>query len=881
MQGEKGSRILVVHEALPHPDRNACDLRLMQVLSELLAQRHRLTYVGRLELERNRYAPPLEQMGIQVYSQDLQRVRRLGADGIPAWTFESVLRDGRFDLAILFLWFWNSISVPEDYLNEIRRLSPQTRVAVLTDDLQGLRDRRLAEQSGLWSDAERARDFEQREFEAYRQADMVLAISEQVRQGIVAIAPDLEIEVLPNVAATPSRAPEFASRADVLYLGNFQNASNREGLSWLLKEVWPSIAGKLPQVQLHLAGHNLPAGLEAERIVPLGYVEDLDAAFAQHRVFVAPVRSCGGVQTKVLEALARGLPVVTTPAAAEGLNLQNEKEVLLASAPEEFAQQTKRLYCDEHLWQRLSQSGADFVQRRYSRARLAAQIRQVTERARGLRPKRHDTRQVWSVLRVEKEFPDVVSRPARERIPSRLHAYCTLAECLLADGNPAAALEQLRHILSFLPDGKPRDPFFARVLLNFDQCYRALGTSGPPADFVREARECLASGRCSPASSRGGDGRGHSGDHHPLPPSSGMRGIRRSYAQPELSVIIPTYNRSALLASCLDALQLQTVSKDSFEAVVVDDGSTDGTEQFCRGSSLGFPLVYLRQTNAGAGAARRLGSEMAKGKYLLFFNDDTLATPDLLAEHLQAQRALNGDKCAVLGFFPYRHEVRKRALSAFLATRPFLFPYLAMKPGFYRDAGLFITCNLSIRRDAVLSVGGFDPQFRVAEDTELGARLEREGYRILYRPEALAWHDHIIFTVADLIKRAHAYAQADLLLYGKHPRLLGDGTGFFGRLDAAWAAEVRAKVERSRRQVEEWTQAIARFDKLDFAPLYSLRNGEATEAQTVLRGFDQIVPSVYWFHFFERMLELREEAVSSQPSAITRHPIVAVAAPVS
>jgi len=72
--------------------------------------------------------------------------------------------------------------------------------------------------------------------------------------------------------------------------------------------------------------------------------------------------------------------------------------------------------------------------------------------------------------------------------------------------------------------------------------------------------------------------------------------------------------------------------------------------------------------------------------------------------------------------------------------------------------------------------------------------------------------------------------------------------------------------------VAEWTQALARFDHLDFAPLCSLRNGGVTEADRVLKAFDQIVPQVYWFYLFERLLELREEAVSFQPSAISPRP---------
>jgi glycosyltransferase involved in cell wall biosynthesis len=296
---------------------------------------------------------------------------------------------------------------------------------------------------------------------------------------------------------------------------------------------------------------------------------------------------------------------------------------------------------------------------------------------------------------------------------------------------------------------------------------------------------------------------------------------------------------------------------------------------------MSFRFVYLRQVNAGAGAARKLGTEAARGEYLLLFNDDTIATPNLLTEHLRVQCEHAQDKCAVLGHFRYPRHSSKRALTSFFATRRFLFPQAFLQPGFYRDSALFIGCNLSIRREAVLGAGSFDPQFRVAEDTELGVRLEQQGYGILYHPQALAWHDHLIFTATDLIARAHVYAPADILLFKKHPRLLASGRGPFGKLDADWAAKTKDSLDQSRRQVTEWTQALARFDHLDFAPLFYKLNGETTEAELVLKAFDQIVPRVYWFYLFERFLELREEAVGFQPSAISRHSDVTLGTPVS
>ena len=78
---------------------------------------------------------------------------------------------------------------------------------------------------------------------------------------------------------------------------------------------------------------------------------------------------------------------------------------------------------------------------------------------------------------------------------------------------------------------------------------------------------------------------------------------------------------------------------------------------------------------------------------------------------------------------------------------------------------------------APLAAGSFDSRFRVAEDTELGARLVSQGYKVLYWPTATAEHDHLNFRTDDIVRRARSYGTATLLLLQKHPSLLGDGTG--------------------------------------------------------------------------------------------------------
>src|SRR5205085_4286409 len=96
------------------------------------------------------------------------------------------------------------------------------------------------------------------------------------------------------------------------------------------------------------------------------------------------------------------------------------------------------------------------------------------------------------------------------------------------------------------------------------------------------------------------------------------------------SIVIPTFNRAALIGDCLDALGRQQSAPLPFEIVVVDDGSTDGTELEVRKrqAKLGVTVRYFRQMNAGPGVARNNGVKVSSGELIVFLGDDIIVYPD-------------------------------------------------------------------------------------------------------------------------------------------------------------------------------------------------------------------------------------------------------------
>jgi hypothetical protein len=787
---ERPLNILVIHEMLPHPDRHGVDVQRMQMLRELRAQGHKVVHVARSGVNRERYAAGVEALGIPVYCPDAERMRFLGFDLAVEWTFDRLLHEYQFDLAILFHWFWNGVSIPEHYMEEIRRCSPKTFIAVLTDDQQGVREKQMAGLTGQWSDYERSHDFTSREFQVYRRADVVLTISEDDRKAFLPVAPELVTGRMPMIAGVGPEGGTFSERSGFLFLANFDNPANRDASDWMLAKIWPRIRVQLPEAELALVDNNLPAdlGTTEKAVLRVGYVADLDPIFAKCRVALSPVRFGTGIKTKNLSALAHAVPLVTTTVGADGMALLDGETALIADTPEEFADAAVRLYRDEVLRSRLARQGREHILEDFSERRMQEAVRALIQKARSTEPKAYDPEFVWPYLLVEKRFPEVVSgEPAPQRLLLRMARYVSLAEEFLERHQPAQALEQLRYIFSHVRGRVPATGLYLRAAQLLVCCYSVLGDNEKAAEYGARIGRVLSNG------------------HFALRAPTESKNGKRSHAQPHVplfSVIIPTCNRQHVLAECLDALARQTLRPETFEVIVVNDGSTDETEQFCRHFQPNYPFQYLRQLNAGAGAARRRGVQHARGEYLVLFNDDTIAAPDLLSVHWTTQQARPEARQCVLGDFRFPATAQDRALTRFLTQSPFFFPQVTLREGEYWEYTYVVTCNLSVKRDAVLAAGSFDARFRVAEDSDLGLRLSRKGFCVRYVPEAQAIHQRLPFTIPDLIRRATTYGTNQLAFLRKHPALLGGGGTFFGMLDNEAADKWRALVSERKQEIE-------------------------------------------------------------------------------
>lgn len=211
--------------------------------------------------------------------------------------------------------------------------------------------------------------------------DWVLVTSEEERRRALELVPNARAEALPFILMDceqfePAPAPPRDPR--MLFVGFLPHTPNSDALEYFIRCELPLIRREEPRARLTVVGEgasNAIKGLMHDNGVDYrGYVEAISELYQEARVYVAPVTSGGGIRTKIIEAMAAGVPVVSNSFAPLGLGLLSDQHLIIRDTPQESAAAILRLFKDDDYWRHVRDSARLLVENSFSLQRVGPRI---------------------------------------------------------------------------------------------------------------------------------------------------------------------------------------------------------------------------------------------------------------------------------------------------------------------------------------------------------------------------------------------------------------------------------------------------------------------------------------------------------------------------
>ena len=200
------------------------------------------------------------------------------------------------------------------------------------------------------------------------------------------VPPATRIEVVPNGVDTSANHPDAAFQPkpfSLIYTGAVTYNANYDAVAYFIREIWPLVRARYPQATFMVTGGTGTVDVSDLASVAgvsfSGYLPSVAEAVRQQWAVVAPLRVGGGTRLKILEAMALGTPVIATSKGAEGLDVHNEENILIADRPQAFADAISRLFEDATLRNKLALAGRALVERDYDWGALASRLVDLIE----------------------------------------------------------------------------------------------------------------------------------------------------------------------------------------------------------------------------------------------------------------------------------------------------------------------------------------------------------------------------------------------------------------------------------------------------------------------------------------------------------------------
>lgn len=350
--------ILFIDTSLPQPDRSSADLRMftiVKLLRELDQICHYCILYPDLFIKRNspvameRYKNELEKVGVIVHTKNIDKI----------------LIKNTFDI-VYFKYFYPA----EHTIDKIKLLQPQSKIVIDSVDIVYAR---LFAKAKLVNDNlsfNQAEEIKKRELSTYDKADFIVTITPEDNNILLSDSPSTKTFIIPNIHnITETCAEKKTYNPSIIFIGVFSHEPNVDAVLYFYNEIWPLLHDKHPDLIWFIVGGNVPSEIQSisnDNIFVTGYVPETQPYLNKSWISIAPLRFGAGMKGKVGEAMAAGLPVVTTDYGAQGLPIVDGKDMLIANSSEDFFKKVDNLISSASYRQFIGKNGQLFIEKYYS-----------------------------------------------------------------------------------------------------------------------------------------------------------------------------------------------------------------------------------------------------------------------------------------------------------------------------------------------------------------------------------------------------------------------------------------------------------------------------------------------------------------------------------
>lgn len=352
--------IVVLDQYVPTFDKDAGSRTTYLYLKMFLQKEYIVKFIGDnyANKEMEPYSSILRQMGIEYLYGTWYR------NNIFSWIKAN---ENSIDF-----FYMNRPHISEKYINFVKKCT-KIKVIYYGHDLHFLRTKREAEVTRNSAELKKSKNWKKRELAVIHKADVVYYPSSVEVRIIKNIDKNVNVKSInpyvfdANKLSTSYKATE---KNNILFVGGFGHAPNIDAVKWFSTDIFPLIKAKIPNIKFYIVGSNAPdeiINLNGNGIVFKGFVtdEELEQLYKSIKIVVVPLRYGAGVKGKVIEALSKGCPLVTTSIGTEGIyGIQDV--ALIKDSAKDFANAVIDLYQDDEQLEKYSKSSVNFVKQNFS-----------------------------------------------------------------------------------------------------------------------------------------------------------------------------------------------------------------------------------------------------------------------------------------------------------------------------------------------------------------------------------------------------------------------------------------------------------------------------------------------------------------------------------